>query len=193
MRRYLARKALTYLLAFWFGATLDWLIPRLMPGDPIQAYLTRFNTGSGGSVAAGTWQHLYAVYAKAFGLNVPLWDQYWHFWDGIFHGNMGVSIYDFPASVARIVLDHAPYTLALLVPAIVLSYVLGNRVGALAARRKSLDNTVLPVAYVFQASPYPWLALAVAFYLGASRTGSLSRAATPSTSPPVSTGRSSGA
>ena len=107
------------------------------------------------------------MYAKAFGLNIPLWDQYWHFWDGILHGNMGVSIYEFPAPVTHVVREAAPYTLALLIPAIVLSYVLGNRVGALAARRKTLDNTVLPVAYVFQASPYPWLALALAFYLAA--------------------------
>ncbi len=66
-----------------------------------------------------------------------------------------------------VILSAVPYTLALLVPAILLSYVLGNRIGAAAARRKGLDNTVLPVGYIFQASPYPWLALAVAFYLGA--------------------------
>ncbi|HUB70282.1 MAG TPA: ABC transporter permease [Acidimicrobiales bacterium] len=164
MKRYFARKILTYVLAFWFGATIDWVIPRLIPGDPVQAYLQRFSVQGAGS--PGTWQALYKVYSKAFGLNVPLWDQYWHFWDGLLHGNMGVSLYEFPAPVTRIVWDAAPYTLALLVPAIVLSYVLGNRVGAMAARRKALDDTVLPVAYLFQASPYPWLALALAFYLG---------------------------
>ncbi len=167
MTRYFARKFATYVLAFWFGATIDWLIPRLMPGDPVQAYLNKFATGSGGSVAPGPWQHLYAVFAKAFGLNVPLWDQYLHFWDGILHGNMGVSIYDFPTPVVHLIKDALPYTLALLIPAITLSYILGNRLGAAAARRKSLDNTVLPLGYVFQASPYPWLALAMAFYLGA--------------------------
>jgi peptide/nickel transport system permease protein len=167
VRRYFTRKAITYLLAFWFGATIDWLIPRVMPGDPVQAYLAKFATGSGGLVAPGTWQNLYKVFSKAFGLNIPLWDQYYHFWDGILHGNFGVSIWDFPAPVIHLIKDAAPYTLALLVPAIVLSYVLGNRVGALAARRKSLDNTVLPVGYIFQAAPYPWLALAIAFLLAA--------------------------
>lgn len=168
MTRYFARKFATYVLAFWFAATIDWLIPRLMPGDPVQAYLNKFDTGAGGTVAPGTWQKLYDVFSKAFGLNVPLWDQYYHFWDGILHGNMGVSIYDFPTPVIHLIKDAVPYTLALLVPAIVLSYILGNRVGALAARRKALDNTVLPIGYVFQASPYPWLALAMAFYLAAS-------------------------
>jgi peptide/nickel transport system permease protein len=165
--RYLGRKLLTYILVFWFGATIDWLIPRLMPGDPVQAYLNKFNTGAGGTVAPGTWEHLYKVFSKAFGLNVPLWDQYYHFWDGIVHGNMGVSIYDFPTPVVHLIAQAVPYTLALLVPAIVLSYVLGNRIGAMAARRKVLDNTVLPLGYIFQASPYPWLALALAFYLAA--------------------------
>ena len=104
---------------------------------------------------------------KPSGSTCRLWDQYLHFWDGILHGNMGVSIYDFPTPVVHLIKDAIPYTLALLVPAIVLSYILGNRLGALAARRKSLDNTVLPLGYVFQASPYPWLALAMAFYLAA--------------------------
>ena len=58
-----------------------------------------------------------------------------------------------------------PYTLALLVPAIVLSYIAGNRVGALAARRKVLDNTVLPVAYLLTATPYMWLALVLAYFV----------------------------
>jgi peptide/nickel transport system permease protein len=160
LRRYFTRKVITYLLAFWVGATVDWLIPRLMPGDPVAAYVDRF-----GVQAPGPWQHLYNTFKQAFGLNVPLWDQYWHFWDGILHGNMGISIYAFPSPVVSLIAQAVPYTLALLVPAIVLSYVLGNRVGALAARRKWLDNTILPVGYIFQATPYAWLALAMAFYM----------------------------
>ena len=50
-------------------------------------------------------------------------------------------------------------------PAIALSYIAGNRVGAMAARRKSLDNSVLPVAYVLTATPYVWLAIVLAYYL----------------------------
>ena len=48
-------------------------------------------------------------------------------------------------------------------PAIVLSYIAGNRVGAMAARRKSLDNSVLPAAYILTATPYMWLALVLAY------------------------------
>jgi len=78
---------------------------------------------------------------------------------------MGVSIGNFPAKVTTLIGQALPYTLALLVPAIALSYVIGNRLGAAAARRKGLDNTVLPLGYVFQAMPYPWLALIIPYLL----------------------------
>ena len=160
MRRYLTRKLITYLLAFFVGATIDWGIPHLMPGDPVQLFLSKFDLEPGGYAA------LYKTMAQAFGTNLPLWDQYWHFWDGLLHGNLGVSIYAFPDQVTTLIFSAIPYTLALLVPAIVLSYILGNRLGAAAARRKVLDNTLLPVGYIFQAIPYPWLALILPYLLG---------------------------
>ena len=57
----------------------------------------------------------------------------------------------------------APYTLALLLPAILLSWYAGNKVGAMAARRKVLDNTVLPVSYLLTATPYMWSAMVFAW------------------------------
>ena len=62
--------------------------------------------------------------------------QYLDFWKGLLTGNMGISISDDPNTVTSLVFGAMPYTLALLVPAVVLSYVVGNRLGAAAARRK---------------------------------------------------------
>jgi peptide/nickel transport system permease protein len=160
VRRYFTRKVITYVLTFFAGATIDWAIPHLMPGDPVQMYLSKFQLQPSG------YASMYQTMAQAFGTNLPLWDQYWHFWTGLVRGDFGVSIYDFPARVTTLIMQAIPYTLALLVPAITLSYVAGNRLGAMAARRKGLDNTLLPVSYLFQATPYPWLALAMPFLLG---------------------------
>ncbi len=160
MRRYLTRKVFTYVLAFFVGATIDWGIPHLMPGDPVQLYLANFNLKPAG------YQVLYKTMSQAFGTNLPLWDQYLHYWRGLVTGNWGISFWDFPAQVSTLILQALPYTLALLVPAILLSYILGNRLGAAAARRRVLDNTVLPAGYVFQAIPYPWLALALPYLFG---------------------------
>jgi peptide/nickel transport system permease protein len=160
VRRYLTRKLITYVLAFFVGVTIDWLIPHLMPGDPIQSMLSNFQLDSASYAA------LYKQFAQSFGLNVPLWQQYLDFWRGVLTGNMGISLWDPPNSVTYLVFSALPYTLALLVPAITLSYFAGNRLGAAAARRRLLDNTVLPLGYIFQAIPYPWLALIVPYLLG---------------------------
>ena len=65
-----------------------------------------------------------------------------------------------------------PYTLALLVPAVLLSFWAGNKVGALAARRKTLDNTVLPVAYALTATPQMWLGIVLVWVFGSTLAGS---------------------
>ena len=160
MRRFMTRKLITYILAFFAGVTIDWAIPHLMPGDPVQTYLSNFRLQPTG------YASLYKTMSEAFGTNVPLWEQYLHYWQGILTGDLGVSYTSFPNRVTTLIFQALPYTLALRVPAIVLSYFLGNRLGAAAARRKALDNSVLPMGYIFQAMPYPWLALILPFLFG---------------------------
>ena len=157
MGRYLARKLAIYAVTFFVAVTIDWAIPRLMPGDPIDRLLSRMQAQPSASEA------LTGYYTQAFGFDVPLWQQYLNFWAALFHGDLGRSIANFPTPVSELILGALPYTLALLVPAIVLSFWAGNKVGALAARRKSLDNTVLPVGYVLTATPQMWLGIVLAW------------------------------
>ena len=157
MSRYLARKTVLYLITLCVAITVDWAIPRLMPGDPINGLIARLETDD---TAA---RELHGYFTESFGLDQPLWQQYLDFWRGLLHGDLGPSIAYVGSSVSELILNAIPYTLALLIPAIVLSYVAGNRVGALAARRKSLDNTVLPASYILTATPYMWLALVLAY------------------------------
>jgi peptide/nickel transport system permease protein len=159
--RYLARKIITYVVAFFIGVTVDWALPHLMPGDPIQGMLAKYNVQN-----TASYQALYQQFAASYGLNVSLWHQYLNFWHGVLTGNLGLSISVPGATVNSLVFGALPYTVALLLPAVLLSYVLGNRLGAAAARRKALDNTVLPLGYVFQSLPYPWLALVIPYLFG---------------------------
>jgi peptide/nickel transport system permease protein len=130
-----------------------------MPGDPIDGLIARFQADS---TAA---PELHGYFTESFGLDQPLWEQYLTFWRGLLQGDLGPSIAYVGSSVSGLIWAALPYTLALLVPAIVLSYITGNRVGAMAARRKSLDNSVLPLSYVLSATPYMWLALVLAYVL----------------------------
>jgi peptide/nickel transport system permease protein len=155
--RYLARKVLIYLVTFFVAVTIDWAIPRFMPGDPVQALLSRMQAQPSAS------EELTGYYTAAFGFDVPIWKQYLNFWAALLHGDLGRSILNFPTPVSELILGALPYTLALLVPAILLSFWAGNKVGALAARRRGLDNTVLPVGYVLTATPQMWLGIVLAW------------------------------
>jgi peptide/nickel transport system permease protein len=153
MIRYLARKSGIYLLTFFVAVSIDWAIPRFMPGNPIQQLLARMQAQPGSQHA------LTSYYTKAFGFDVPLWKQYLNFWAALLHGDLGVSIANFPTPVSELIRGAVPYTLALLVPAIGLSFWAGNKVGAMAARRKALDDTVLPFSYILTATPQMWLGI----------------------------------
>ncbi|MEF2072722.1 ABC transporter permease [Consotaella aegiceratis] len=160
MLRYLARKLLTYLLTFIFAVTIDWAIPRFMPGNPIDALVSRI------AVKPEASQALTSFYMEAFNLDAPWWEQYLSFWGALLHGDLGRSIMLFPTPVATLIGRAMPYTLGLLLPAILLSWYAGNHVGALAARRKILDNTVLPTGYALTATPYMWLGILLAWLFG---------------------------
>jgi peptide/nickel transport system permease protein len=154
VRRYFVRKLFVYSLTFVVAVTVDWAIPHLMPGNPVLTLMSRLQIKDP-KVA----QQVYDHYMRAFNLDLPLWKQYYYFWVSLVHGDLGTSILQFPSSVTSIIMSAVPYTLALLIPAILLSWYAGNKVGALAARRKVLDNTVLPLGYALTATPYMWLAI----------------------------------
>ncbi|WP_055480301.1 ABC transporter permease [Sphaerimonospora mesophila] len=161
MRRYFGRKLLIYGLTFFVAVTINWLIPRFMPGDPVQSLIARANIAQPEVVEA-----MRVRYEGLFGFDMPIWQQYFNFWGALLDGDLGVSIWLFPTPVADVITRAVPYTLGLLIPAILLSWVAGNRFGAFAARRKWLDNTALPIGYVLTATPYMWLAILLAWALG---------------------------
>ncbi|MFB4292590.1 ABC transporter permease [Nonomuraea sp. ATR24] len=161
MRQYFGRKLLIYGLTFVVAVTVNWMIPRFMPGDPVASMLARARVSQPAAVEA-----MRTYYTNLFGFDQPIWQQYLNFWGALFQGDFGISIWVFPTPVADVILGAVPYTLGLMIPAVLLSYWIGNRLGAFAARRKLLDNTVLPVGYVLTAMPYMWLAVILAWGLG---------------------------
>lgn len=161
MVRYFSTKLVIYALTFFVAVTINWLIPRFMPGDPVSAMVSRARLQDPNGVAA-----MEAFYSNLFGFDLPVWQQYLNFWGGLFRGDLGISLWAFPRPVSEIILAAVPYTLGLLIPAILLSWWAGNKFGAYAARKKVLDNAVLPVWYVLTATPYMWLAILMAWALG---------------------------
>ena len=160
MRRYFSRKLLIYLFTFIVAVTIDWMIPRFMPGNPVDLLISR--AGLRGNAVS----QMYTYYMEAFGLDLPIWRQYLNFWVALFHGDLGTSIFLFPTPVAKVISNALPYDIALLIPSILASWFAGNKFGAFAARSKRLDNTLLPLGYILTATPYMWLGILIAWFFG---------------------------
>jgi peptide/nickel transport system permease protein len=160
VRRYFGRKLLIYALTFLVAATIDWLIPRFMPGNPVQSLVSRT------ALTPEAARALTEYYNNLFGLNTSVVGQYINFWGSMLRFDLGRSVYVPGVPVTKLIMDALPYTLALLIPSILLSYWAGNKFGAFAARRKLLDNAVLPIGYILTAMPYMWLAMVIAFIFG---------------------------
>jgi peptide/nickel transport system permease protein len=160
VRRYFARKLLFYAVTLMVAVTIDWLIPRFAPGDPVTGMVARMQAQP--EAAARMTEY----FGQVFGLDVPIWQQYVNFWVSLLQGDLGISVWLFPQPVTQVIMAALPYTLALLVPSILLAFWAGNKFGAYAARKRWLDGVVLPVGYILTATPYMWLAILLAWLLG---------------------------
>ncbi|HEY2505876.1 MAG TPA: ABC transporter permease [Streptosporangiaceae bacterium] len=153
---YLARRFGFYVVTAWAAITINFFIPRLMPGNPVELLLSRLSQA--GPVTPGMRNAL----AVAFGLNThsSLLTQYFQYWGQLFHGNLGTSITYYPSSVASVIASALPWTIGLVGTATVIAFVLGTVIGTIAAwRRGSFLDVALPATAFLQALPYFWVGL----------------------------------
>jgi peptide/nickel transport system permease protein len=161
---FIARRISFYVAAIWAAVTINFLIPRVMPGNAVTSVLGRF-------------QNLTPAVVKSleieFGLHPKgsLFTQYLQYWNNVLHFNLGVSTSEYPTHVSTIIGQTLPWTLALVGVATVLSFVIGTLLGVFAAwRRGGWLDRALPALTLLQATPYFFLALLM-IYLFAIKLG----------------------
>jgi peptide/nickel transport system permease protein len=152
--RYLLRRIGFYLIAVWASITVNFFIPRLMAGDPVQIMFARFQ----GRLDPRALDALYAAFGFVEG---PLWKQYFTYLGHLFQGDLGLSISNFPAPVTTVIMASLAWTLRLLTVALILSFVIGTLLGIIAAwkRGRFVDNFILPASSLLNSFPYFWLAM----------------------------------
>ncbi|MFT4978754.1 MAG: peptide/nickel transport system permease protein [Myxococcota bacterium] len=161
MIRYLARRLGFYLVAAWVALTLNFFIPRLMPGDPATVMLARFQ----GQLQPEAIEAL----KEAFGLSdAPLWRQYLDYLSHALVGDLGISVAYYPAPVIEVIWTGLLWTLFLAGGALIISFTLGTALGAVAAWRRGgwLDSIMPPLLAFLGAFPYFWMAMAALFVFG---------------------------
>ena len=167
--RALLRRLGVYLLAAWVALTVSFLLPRVVPGNPVAGAVARASQSG-----ACNAQCVRAIEEQlGFNEHTSLWDQYVQYWGHLAHGDLGHS-WSENAPVSSLILSYLPWTLGLLGVATVLSFLAGTTIGTVVAwRRGSWIDWVMPAATFFQAVPYFFLALVLVLIFG--QTGTLLR------------------
>ena len=162
--RFLIRRVIFYIVAAWVAVTVNFVIPRLMPGNPAEVLFQKFPSLQPGALTA--------IEAEfGIGKSGSLWHQYGTYLVDLLHGNLGLSVNQYPSTVTSILAETLPWTLILVGSATVIAFVLGTGLGILAAwRRGGWLDRILPGLTFLQAVPYFFFALlivdAFAIHLG---------------------------
>lgn len=158
-RRYFLNKMGWFTVTFVCAFLLNFILPRLMPGDPVAAIVSRMAQGM--TNASGV-QAIYQQYTELFGTNKPMLQQFFIYIQNVVHGNFGFSFSQYPRTVADVLKSAIWWTIALQFPAIIVGWLIGNTLGALAAYLKGgFDKILMPVSIFV--SNFPAFGMAVIF------------------------------
>ncbi|RPI87669.1 MAG: ABC transporter permease [Chloroflexi bacterium] len=162
--RFIVRRLGFYLVAAWVSITVNFFLPRMMAGDPVQLMFARFQ----GRLDPRALDSLYATFGFVRG---SLWVQYVTYLQHLFRGEMGLSISNFPVPVSQVIMTSLGWTIRLLTVALIFSVLLGTFLGMLAAwkRGKFVDNFILPASSLLNSFPYFWLAMLAVYTLALGR------------------------
>ena len=150
---FLIRRLVFYVIAAWVALTINFIIPRLVPGNAVEAIMSKFP-----NLQPSAYRALEAM----LGVGHPgsIWHQYWAYLDDVFHLNFGTDVTQYPAQVSTLLGETLPWTIILVGTATVIAFFVGTGLGILAGWRhgSSLDR-VLPGLMFLQAIPYFFFAL----------------------------------
>lgn len=156
--RYILRRIGAYLVIAWAAVTLNFVLPRFMPGDPAEAVLRRiqYNTGQPPSPAEiEAVQRIYGDPTK----NVL--GQYVDYWSGVIRFDFGVSTTSYPTPVSELILQALPWTLFLVGSTTLIAWIIGTALGAIMGWKpgNGFDSVFAPITTFFHAFPGFWLGL----------------------------------
>lgn len=152
--RFFVRRGIFYLVTLWAAITINFFLPRMMPGDPISALIA----SKQGQITPEQAESIRVL----FGLDneQSLWQQYTSYLNQILHGDLGIAFSQFPTPVNAIIKDTLPWTLGLVGLSTIIAVVLGTSIGTyIGWRRGTKADIVLPITTFFSSVPYFWFGL----------------------------------
>ncbi len=150
---YIIRRLGMFIFTVWLGATIIFFIPRLAPGDPVSAMISRMMNQTGYIENAA---EIIERWRARFGLDAPLHIQYFRYLRNVLTLDLGYSLASFPSRVDAMIGRALPWTVGLLTCAVTISFVVGNTIGALLGWKRTPNwvKTLLPVSMIFTSIPF---------------------------------------
>ena len=163
--RYLINRLLMFFIVILVAVTINFFVPRMAPGDPISAVLSKMES-QGMRIVGG--DKIVEAYRELFGLNGTLFDQYIRYVSNTFQFNLGYSISNFPSKIIDMILPSLPWTIGLLTVATIISFILGNFLGAFLAweqgkQKIQFFTNFIPVVMIFGAIPFYLMGMGLMF------------------------------
>ena len=165
--RYLIPRIIQFLTIIFVGITVTFVIPRLAPTDPVEAQISMM-TARGSSIDPQSIAAMRTALTELYGLSGSPVEQYFAFWGRLLRGDLGPSLSNFPTPVSEMIGQALPYTLGLLIPALIISWLMGNLFGAMSSyypKNKPL-NAIEVLGQVVRPIPYYIVALVLLVVLG---------------------------
>ncbi len=155
IRRYLIPRLIQYVLVIFVGITAVFIIPRLMPNDPVLRTIAELRS-RGANLEPGTMDKIIADLTEMYGLGGSPLEQYTAFWQRLARGDLGVSFFQFPTPVNELIATALPWTAALLLTSTILAWVMGNLVGGFAGyySQAPWSRTLDVMAMIIRPLPY---------------------------------------
>jgi peptide/nickel transport system permease protein len=153
--RYVLRRAGFFLLTLWVAVTLNFFLPRMMPGNPAIAMMGKFR----GRISGPALTSLETLFGVNTGQSLPV--QYVHYLGDVATGNFGTSLFYFPSPVSQVIGSAVFWTLGLVGVTTVGAFILGTGVGIVAAWRRGgiIDSIAPPLLVISSAIPYFWVGM----------------------------------
>jgi peptide/nickel transport system permease protein len=166
VKRYLIPRLIQYVLVIWLGITVVFFIPRITPNDPVMRMIGEMRA-RGSYMEPSAMNGIINDLTEMYGLQGSWLDQYWAFWGRLFRGDFGVSYFQFPTRVNKLIVTGLPWTLGLLLTTTLISWTVGNIIGGLAGyySRKGWSRALDAVAMVVRPLPYYIFAFALVLLL----------------------------
>ncbi|MFL7838943.1 MAG: ABC transporter permease [Candidatus Promineifilaceae bacterium] len=167
LRSYLIPRLIQYFLVIFVGVTAVFIIPRLLPSDPVVRTISELRS-RGSYLDPASIDNMVAELTEMYGLEGSAFDQYIAFWQRLFHGDFGVSFFQFPTPVMELIGNALPWTLGLLLITTAIAWTVGILLGGVAGyfNRAGWSRALDTAAMIVRPMPYYLFAFALLILFG---------------------------